>query len=913
VHIRLLTEKPICTSSQAWALMRKSVLAADPSLKIGESPADDPLEPLHQLAKHTQKPVILFATNVDGMSYHLARHFLRGVRTLSEERRLVAVLSGESDLHELVHGENSEFSCANQYVLKCYTFEEFCAFLARYVRYLRMEFAAPEDASRLMWEATGGNLYILRIILWSIIQQRTRRGTSPEESISIGEIPSTFKLTGIPGAYGAHIFRHATQLISRDQNCWEKLEKLIDGVEVPVLPYDAPGRLELAGIAVREFEDGSTNLRFSSPMMAAFIKRFYDARRFGDLYASVGQWDGAFKRYSQLEAEERVRPSGIDDRAEVEATIGALCSALYEAVAHDDKNEEGVLPIGAVRSLFAQSCHYILGFREITFWQRDTLLPSPSWRHDPPNSFIPSKEVLERLTHLLPSPTQLNLQSGILESRDSLSKYAIAAVLPGRLHKQAVVIVSDFAKAVVISDERERLIRQVLKHFIRAYEHAIDLDNLQMRSRFQRHYESIISSIFEQLGTHDLNVHNLLAEAAKRLRQLAYSRVLFCLVDKENNAIVGEVDDSDNPNVDVAKLTHWPLDDPTADLQPYIVNTKRPKIITDARNEPLANQQIVRDASMRAEALIPILNQADEVVGTLHIERKDSAVPTPEEVDDLMFFSRQLAIAIEQCERKLQSKQDLHARERLIKRSVAEQTMATTVHNLGTRLGSLYVIHDRYYYLAEKYKELGLLNNEFYEIIDYVNNIIGRANDLLSPVDSLNLRLETVDVAAVIVRTLQTNLPPETWEFKREGELPAMRLDTSRFKTALLELISNSRDAARVPEELMISITAKPSIDYGVEGVSITYRDNGPGIPEEYSGQQIYEDFFSYRPVQGTPSTGIGMGFVKRVVEAHGGSIFYSGYIFGSGHAGAEFTISLPKLEEKSPMEEKTRVPNSNS
>jgi two-component system sensor histidine kinase CreC len=316
---------------------------------------------------------------------------------------------------------------------------------------------------------------------------------------------------------------------------------------------------------------------------------------------------------------------------------------------------------------------------------------------------------------------------------------------------------------------------------------------------------------------------------------------------------------------------------------------------------------------MKAEALIPILNQAEEVVGTLHIERRDGAVPDDEEVDDLMFFGRQLAIAIEQCERKLQRNQDLDAREKLIKKSVAEQTMATTVHNLGTRLASLYVIYDRYYYLAEKFKELESLNAEFYEIIDNVQTIIGRANDRLSPVDRSNLRLEAVDIDAVIIRTLQTNLPPEAWEFKREGDLPAMRLDVSRFQTALLELIDNSRNAVPVLEEMLISITIKPSREFGVEGVIITYRDNGPGIPEEYAAKQIFEDFFSYRPAQGAPSTGIGMGFVKRVVEAHDGRINYSGHLFNRDHTGAEFTISIPKLEENTPMEEKTRVPNSNS
>src|SRR5437763_10017065 len=105
--------------------------------------------------------------------------------------------------------------------------------------------------------------------------------------------------------------------------------------------------------------------------MTAFVESYYDSRRFGDLYASLGRWEDAFSRYADLLPEERVRPTGTDDRAELEATIGNLCSSLYESVASEEGRKIDAAPIDVIRRRFAKGCRYIMGFHEITFWQRN--------------------------------------------------------------------------------------------------------------------------------------------------------------------------------------------------------------------------------------------------------------------------------------------------------------------------------------------------------------------------------------------------------------------------------------------------------------------------------------------------------------------------------------------------------------
>ena len=132
------------------------------------------------------------------------------------------------------------------------------------------------------------------------------------------------------------------------------------------------------------------------------------------------------------------------------------------------------------------------------------------------------------------------------------------------------------------------------------------------------------------------------------------------------------------------------------------------------------------------------------------------------------------------------------------------------------------------------------------------------------------------------------------WTMECVGNLPSVLIDVERIRTTLLEFIRNSNDAAASPEQMKIDIKISPYESAGAmtSGVEIQYRDNGPGIPAEYSSQ-IFDDFFSFHPNDDIPGTGLGMGFAKRVVEAHGGSIVYSSPFSGYTD-GVEFRIYLP-------------------
>lgn len=617
--------------------LRDTILAAVTRTSRGQSITaesnDDLFSPIDQLTKDTEKPAIVLFPYVDGIAHSLARDLLRSVRSRVSNKKIVALLCGEMDLRNLVHGPNSEFNCAYQYVIQGFALDEFTVQMRRYALMLNLRFADEANAAKRLWELSGGNIHVLRILLGSILELCVHGSQTQMKDIELSEIPQDFNQIEPSGMRRSEVFQYARRLINYESDCWNAMSRLIQGqqVEFPGTETGPPSHLELAGAAVRE---GRT-LRFTSPLMAEFLRGHYDHRRFGDLYARVGKWDDAFGHYEHLSPVERLRPLSADDRSEVLLTVKAFCAALYS------KATEGV---EAVKRFFALGCRGVLGFGEVTFWQRET-----TWKIQPFDGFPSNNPDREEMTKILPTD---NTPPGILSLPETWQTCGMIATLPAtRPEWMGAVVVGNYDNRIVISHERKQLASEMLKHFGEAYSHALQVEINRQRLDIRNKLLEVINTIFTSLGKEVINPKQVLEVAAYGLRKLGYKRVLFCLVDPERKRIQGVFDCSDNVSVDVADMTNFPLDNPLRDIQPYVVLTKQWRIVKDASRDPLANQDAVRLAEMHAEAIGPIFKPSGEVLGTIHIEREDGAVPTNDEVRDLETFGRQLAVAIEQSER----------------------------------------------------------------------------------------------------------------------------------------------------------------------------------------------------------------------------------------------------------------------
>jgi two-component system, OmpR family, sensor histidine kinase CreC len=90
--------------------------------------------------------------------------------------------------------------------------------------------------------------------------------------------------------------------------------------------------------------------------------------------------------------------------------------------------------------------------------------------------------------------------------------------------------------------------------------------------------------------------------------------------------------------------------------------------------------------------------------------------------------------------------------------------------------------------------------------------------------------------------------------------------DAFLIKRALGNLLQNAIDFS--PEGGVITI----SIREGTSTLAVVFQDEGPGVPE-YALDKVFDRFFSLpRPKSSKKSSGLGLVFVKEIMELHGGS-----------------------------------------
>ncbi len=143
-----------------------------------------------------------------------------------------------------------------------------------------------------------------------------------------------------------------------------------------------------------------------------------------------------------------------------------------------------------------------------------------------------------------------------------------------------------------------------------------------------------------------------------------------------------------------------------------------------------------------------------------------------------------------------------------------------------------------------------------------------------------------VDLATLCEREIaarETQLAARGLRCERHGE-GRVQGDAFLLGQAVGNLLDNAIDFA--PEGSAIELT----IERVGERLQLRVEDSGPGLPD-YAEARVFERFFSLpRPDSGAKSTGLGLTFVREVVELHGGSASLRN---GEG-GGAVATLDLP-------------------
>ncbi|HTX39129.1 MAG TPA: HAMP domain-containing sensor histidine kinase [Bryobacteraceae bacterium] len=209
----------------------------------------------------------------------------------------------------------------------------------------------------------------------------------------------------------------------------------------------------------------------------------------------------------------------------------------------------------------------------------------------------------------------------------------------------------------------------------------------------------------------------------------------------------------------------------------------------------------------------------------------------------------------------------------------------TAAHNLRGKVASNPAQVERYGALIQQ--ESGRLKELVEQVLRFAGANAGHVIQEREP-----LAVERLLDEAIAASRPVTEAAGCVVEKRAEADLPAVAADPVALRQALQNLLANAAKYGS-GESRWIGIAVSKTRGAGEPGVEIRVSDRGPGIPAEEQGR-IFDPFFrGARAVEDqVHGTGLGLSLVKKIVEAHGGTI----RVRSEPMKGAEFVVWLPAL-----------------
>jgi signal transduction histidine kinase len=193
-------------------------------------------------------------------------------------------------------------------------------------------------------------------------------------------------------------------------------------------------------------------------------------------------------------------------------------------------------------------------------------------------------------------------------------------------------------------------------------------------------------------------------------------------------------------------------------------------------------------------------------------------------------------------------------------------------------------------YLADIGEDLGELEQLLDDVMSSARSDLARdsAGDALPPLHLESLSVTTVLEAAAA--RFRVRAPERRLDCHIPENLPALEADPSLLRRVLDNLLDNARKFS----EGEISLSGQTSED----GKSLVFqvKDRGVGISAADQAR-IFEPFFRSDPsrTRATGGVGLGLAVVKRIVEAHAGTIAVESEL----GRGSEFVVRIPLVQPR--------------
>ena len=335
--------------------------------------------------------------------------------------------------------------------------------------------------------------------------------------------------------------------------------------------------------------------------------------------------------------------------------------------------------------------------------------------------------------------------------------------------------------------------------------------------------------------------------------------------------------------------------------------------------DPEIRQEIISGMDDLCAAAILPLSSLGKISGLIVLgEMRSRGVFSKEDADLLETLANQVSLAVENAHsykavqavnenlehtvtvRTAALQQALEEKEKTQEQLVRSESLAAigqlvagTAHELNNPIASATSLIQTVLEDLEQMDRQALPDADLIEDLRFADRELGRAKAIVESLLSLSRQTQTYTEAVDLNTVAEDALRILHNKYKHSGfvivkeltsDLPVLQGNFANLGQVLLNIFQNAIDAV---DEQQGEIILHTGYDGPSRSVTLSCRDNGPGIPEKIR-KDIFKPFFTTKPVG--RGTGLGLYICHEIVERHGGTL----YLEKECEIGTEFTVRLP-------------------
>ena len=325
----------------------------------------------------------------------------------------------------------------------------------------------------------------------------------------------------------------------------------------------------------------------------------------------------------------------------------------------------------------------------------------------------------------------------------------------------------------------------------------------------------------------------------------------------------------------------------------HVVSSRKPLIISDARNHPLVcKSQAIQDLGVIGYLGIPLSTIDGQVIGSLCAITDQPRIWSDDDIDNLTDLAaltmKEIEVRFHLCKLH-QTEKVLQKRTQELQKSnrELEQFTHALAHDMGNPLNTISVSSEL---LRKRYEDL--LDDKGQALLAALarssNRMEGLLQDLRDYARAGHYTFEAKPVnLAALIESAREDLNAKIIESQAQIHLESLPMvigDETYLRLLFQNLLENAIKY-RGEQAPLVEVTAAQV----AECWHISIYDNGVGIaPNNF--KTIFEPFKRGCNTQQKPGSGIGLATCKRIVERHDGNIWVESEL----GKGSVFHFSLP-------------------